>query len=221
MVLPAAFIPLAEETGLIVPLGRWVLEQACLHAQQWQEQSGRRLSVSMNLSARQFQHPELVADVAHAICRAHLPAESLILEITESLLMHDTDATITKLHELKALDVRLAIDDFGTGYSSLSYLRRFPVDILKVDKSFVDVIVGDPEDSALAGAIVKLGHSLRLQTVAEGVEDLEQAAQLQLLRCDLAQGYYFSKPLEADQVAAFLSNSWHEQSAQHPRSYGK
>ncbi|HYY78601.1 MAG TPA: EAL domain-containing protein [Actinomycetes bacterium] len=204
MVGPRSFIPLAEETGLIIPLGRWVLGQACEQGHRWQRHTGSDLSVSVNLSARQFQQPGLVDDVARALRRSGLRPSSLILEITESLLMHDTDATIDKLHQLKALGVRLAIDDFGTGYSSLSYLRRFPVDILKVDKSFVDGVTGGSEDSALARAIIKLGHTLRLQTVAEGVEGREQAGQLLTLQCDLGQGYYFAKPMDAGAVAALL-----------------
>jgi diguanylate cyclase (GGDEF)-like protein/PAS domain S-box-containing protein len=204
IVPPAAFIPLAEETGLIIPIGRWVLEQACQQVRQWQQLAGRRLSISVNLSARQFQDAGLVEDVAGALRQADLDPGCLVLEITESLLMHDTDATIAKLGALKALGVRLAIDDFGTGYSSLSYLRRFPVDILKVDKSFIDAVAGNAEDSALAQAIIELGHTLRLQTVAEGVEASDQASQLRALQCELGQGYYFAHPLDADQVAALL-----------------
>jgi diguanylate cyclase (GGDEF)-like protein/PAS domain S-box-containing protein len=204
IVPPAAFIPLAEETGLIIPIGRWVLEQACQQARQWQQTAGRQLSISVNLSVRQFQDPGLVDDVARALGHAGLGPGSLVLEITESLLMHDTDATIAKLHELKALGVRLAIDDFGTGYSSLSYLRRFPVDILKVDKSFIDAVAANGEDPALARAIIELGHTLRLQTVAEGIEAPEQARQLRTLQCELGQGYYFARPLDADQVATLL-----------------
>jgi diguanylate cyclase (GGDEF)-like protein/PAS domain S-box-containing protein len=203
---PAAFIPLAEETGLIIPIGRWVLEQACQQVQQWQQQlAGRRLSISVNLSARQFQDPGLVDDVASALRQADLDPGCLVLEITESLLMLDTDATIAKLAALKALGVRLAIDDFGTGYSSLSYLRRFPVDILKVDKSFIDAVATNAEDSALAQAIIELGHTLRLQTVAEGVEASDQASQLRTLQCELGQGYFFAHPLDADQVAGLLA----------------
>jgi diguanylate cyclase (GGDEF)-like protein/PAS domain S-box-containing protein len=201
---PSAFIPLAEETGLIIPIGRWVLERACQQTRQWQEAAGRGLSISVNLSARQFQDPGLVPDVARTLRHADLDPNSLVLEITESLLMHDTEATIAKLDELKRLGVRLAIDDFGTGYSSLSYLRRFPVDILKVDKSFIDAVADNIEDSALAKAIIELGQTLRLQTVAEGVEASEQASQLRTLHCELGQGYYFAHPLDADQVAALL-----------------
>jgi EAL domain-containing protein (putative c-di-GMP-specific phosphodiesterase class I) len=184
-----------------------VLEQACQQARQWQQAVERRLSISVNLSVRQFQDPGLVEDVARALGHSDLDPGSLVLEITESLLMHDTDATIAKLGELKALGVRLAIDDFGTGYSSLSYLRRFPVDILKVDKSFIDAVATNAEDSALAQAIIELGHTLRLQTVAEGVEASEQARQLRTLQCELGQGFYFAQPLDPDQVTALLARN--------------
>jgi diguanylate cyclase (GGDEF)-like protein/PAS domain S-box-containing protein len=205
LVPPDRFIPLAEETGLIVPIGQWVLEQACVQARRWQQrQSGQPLTMSVNLSARQFQQPDLIESIRRTLVATGLNAAGLVLELTESLLMQDTDATTAKLHELKALGLRLAIDDFGTGYSSLSYLRRFPVDILKIDKSFVERLDVSGEESALAQAIVKLGHTLRLKTVAEGVEEGGQLDALRAIDCHLGQGFYFAHPLDPAGVDALL-----------------
>ena len=158
--------------------------------------------MSVNLSARQLQQPGLIAEVAEALQESGLAPEHLILEITESILMHDAEAAIGWLQQLKGLGVQLAIDDFGTGYSSLSYLRQFPVDTLKIDKVFVDGIGNHPEDAALASAIIELGHTLGLKTVAEGVELDGQVAKLSKLGCDFGQGYYFARPLEPQAVEA-------------------
>jgi diguanylate cyclase (GGDEF)-like protein len=206
VVSPADFIPLAEETGLIVPIGQWVLEQACVQARQWQSsyRGDRPLTVSVNLSAKQLQQPRLVAVVEAALAAAGLPAEQLTLEITESVLVQDTERTIGQLRALKALGVRLAIDDFGTGYSSLRYLQRFPVDVLKIDKSFVDGIRGGADGAAFARTIIQLGRTLHLQIVAEGVEVAEQAAALRDLRCDLGQGFLFAHPLDPHDVEKLL-----------------
>ncbi len=205
---PAKFIPLAEQTGLIVPLGRWVLQQACLQARRWQTQQPTTppLGISVNLSARQLQHPELVADVAAALEASGLEPASLTLEITESVLVLDTEATIAVLGNLKALGVRLAIDDFGTGYSSLSYLQRFPVDVLKIDKSSIDRISHRDEDAAVARTITKLGRALGLETVAEGIEGSEQQAAIAAMGCHHGQGYHFAKPLDADAIARLLGD---------------
>jgi diguanylate cyclase (GGDEF)-like protein/PAS domain S-box-containing protein len=202
LVPPAEFIPLAEETGLIVPLGRWVLEQACQQAHQWHRDhpGARPLRISINLSAQQFQHPGLIAEVAHAIQTVNLDPSTLVLEITETLLMQDVQATGVKLHGLKALGVQLAIDDFGTGYSSLSYLKHFPIDILKIDKAFVEGVDGNAEDAALAHAILKLGQTLQLQTLAEGIERTKQCQALHALGCQYGQGYLFAKPVPADEI---------------------
>jgi diguanylate cyclase (GGDEF)-like protein/PAS domain S-box-containing protein len=206
---PLQFIPLAEETGLIVPLGRWVLREACRKAKLLQEQypSDPALGMAVNLSVRQLQHPGLVDDVADALSESGLEPTSLTLEITESVLMSDAEQTIVKLGELKALGVRLAVDDFGTGYSSLSYLSRFPVDILKIDRGFVRPLAEGVQDSALAAAIVKFGEALHLQTVAEGIEDPAQIEQLARLGCDRGQGYYFARPMDFDSSLGFLAGN--------------
>jgi diguanylate cyclase (GGDEF)-like protein/PAS domain S-box-containing protein len=202
LVSPIEFIPLAEETGLIVPLGQWVLQEACRQARHWQDaqHTSRPLRLSVNLSARQFERPDLVTDIAHMLQEHRLDPATLVFEITETMLMQDTDATDARLRNLKALGVQLAIDDFGTGYSSLGYLTRFPIDILKVDKSFVNGIGGNPEDAAVAHAILKLAQTLGLQTVAEGIERPDQWDILRALGCHYGQGYLFAKPLPANAI---------------------
>jgi diguanylate cyclase (GGDEF)-like protein len=206
MVPPLDFIPLAEETGLIVPIGTWVLRQACQQAAAWNR---RRtgvgpLSISVNLSARQLQQSDLPTLVADILASTGLTAGCLTLEITESLLVDDVEATAARLTELKRLGVRLAIDDFGTGYSSLAYLRRFPVDILKIDKLFVDTVATDAPDASLTGAIVHLARTLQLSTVAEGIETLDQCAPLRASGCQLGQGYYFAKPLTPTEAETLI-----------------
>jgi diguanylate cyclase (GGDEF)-like protein/PAS domain S-box-containing protein len=203
---PDAFIPLAEETGLIVPIGQWVLEQACQQARRWdlEHPSQPPIRISVNLSARQFQQPDLVARVAGVIAETGIDPATLVLELTETLLLRDTESMLAKIQELKGLGVQLAIDDFGTGYSSLSYLKRLPVDILKVDKSFIDPIAAGPADSAVLQAIVRLGRTLHLQTVAEGVEAVDQSNHLRELGCHLGQGFYYSKPAEAEDIGELL-----------------
>jgi diguanylate cyclase (GGDEF)-like protein len=198
------FIPLAEATGLIVPIGRWVLQQACQQAKRWQDEADEPLTVSVNLSVRQFQEPDCIQQVRQVLDDTGLRPELLTLELTESLLMHDTEVTLAKLDELKQLGVRLAIDDFGTGYSSLSYLRQFPVDILKVDKSFVSGLGQGSEDSTLARAIIELGHTLGLRIIAEGIEDAGQLNELRALSCQLGQGFLFARPMTAAQVDRLL-----------------
>lgn len=207
---PGRFIPLAEETNLIVPLGEWILHEACRQVQTWREdyESDSDVSVTVNISIRQFQQTELVEMVRKALKLSGLPPNSLILEITESFMMQDTEATILKLHELKKLGVRLAIDDFGTGYSSLSYLQRFPIDILKIDKSFIDKLGQGSEGNAVARAIIMMGDSLNLKTIAEGIEHPEQISELQSLGCEAGQGFHFAKPLSVGDMDEFLLNRY-------------
>jgi diguanylate cyclase (GGDEF)-like protein/PAS domain S-box-containing protein len=199
---PIQFIPVAEETGLIIPMGRWILETACHEGARIQKTFPRAvpLTMSVNLSVRQLQSETLIADVRQALEVSGLPAASLVLEITESLMLTDTDFAMMQLHELKALGIRLAMDDFGTGYSSLSYLSRFPVDILKMDRSFV----GAEENSTLTSAIIALGTSLSLEVVAEGIELAEQASSLEELGCELGQGFLFARPMDSDALTKFL-----------------
>jgi diguanylate cyclase (GGDEF)-like protein/PAS domain S-box-containing protein len=197
LIAPLDFIPLAEETGLIVPLGRWVLQEACTQARRLLELylMDPPLQMAVNLSARQLQRPEVVGEIAETLMQTQLDPGSLVLEITESVMMQDMDLSIQRLAELKELGVQLAVDDFGTGYSSLNYIRRFPVDILKVDKSFVDGVNEGGEESALTAAIIELAGILRLRPVAEGIERADQLEKLLALRCDLGQGFYFAKAL--------------------------
>jgi diguanylate cyclase (GGDEF)-like protein/PAS domain S-box-containing protein len=202
---PLDFISVAEQSGLITPLGRWVLREACRQATKW-PLSNPSISLSVNVSTTQFQQPGLVEDVANALWDSGLDPSILTLEITESVLVHDTDAVIEKLHRLKDFGVKVAIDDFGTGYSSLGYLKRFPIDILKIDKSFIDGVGNGAEEAAIAQAIIKLGESLGLEVVAEGIELPEQIDALQLLRCERGQGFFFSAPVDAETMGGLLAN---------------
>ena len=208
IVPPLTFVPLAEETGLIVPIGLWVLREACQRASGWNatRSATTQLTVSVNLSARQLQQPDLPALVAEVLQDTGLDPACLVLEITESLLLSEAETTPARLRQLKALGLRLAIDDFGTGYSSPAYLRRFPIDIIKIDKSFVDEVAEDPEAAALSRAIVELGRTLRLSTVAEGIEDPAQLSALRDFGCRLGQGYHFAKPLDPDELEIVLQN---------------
>ena len=206
LVPPVEFIPLAEETGLIIPIGRWVLNEAIVAARRLQEgfPSDPPLHMAVNLSARQIQHPDFVRDVESVLREVGLDANDLILEITESVMMDDLDRSIQRLAELRAIGVRLAVDDFGTGYSSLNYIRRLPIDVLKVDKSFVDGISEGGEESALTAAIIDLAGILHLRPVAEGIERAEQLEQLRALDCELGQGFYFTAPLPLEETEQLL-----------------
>ena len=209
LVPPAEFVPLSEETGLIVPLGRWVLEEACRQANTWHElyPYDPPLTMSVNLSARQFRQADLVRTVSDTLGETGFDPRSLVLEITESAVMEDAQANAQTLRELKALGVRIAIDDFGTGYSSLAYLKRFPVDFLKIDRSFVDGLGHDRDDEGIVSSVVNLAHTLRLEAVAEGVESEGQRAHLRKIGCELAQGFYFRKPMPGGEASSFLSTS--------------
>jgi diguanylate cyclase (GGDEF)-like protein len=202
---PTEFIPLAEESGLILELGRWILERACHQTRAWQLGSGDdALAISVNLSGRQIAEPGLATDVARILKGSDLDPRSLTLEITESVLIQDVESTLSVLRSLKALGIRLAIDDFGTGYSSLSYLRQFPIDVLKIDQSFVAGLDGDVDSAGLVRSILDLSSTLRLDTVAEGVETPEQQRILRSLGAHRGQGYLFARPLRAEAFGATL-----------------
>jgi len=215
LVPPALFIPLAEETGLIVPIGQWVLEEACQQTRAWQLHfAGERpLVISVNLSGRQLQQPDLIEIVRNALNKTGLPPSCLKLEITESVVMQDAEGTVTTLQGLKALGIQLAIDDFGTGYSSLSYLKRFPVDTLKIDRTFVHGLGHDAQDTAVVGAIMALARALNLTVTGEGIETLEQGEELRTQGCDLGQGYYFSRPQPSAAATDLLAAEAHPPAA--------
>ncbi len=207
LVFPEQFIPLAEETGLIVPIGEWVLRTACSQNRAWQQQGMRPLRIAVNLSARQFMHERLLEDVAEVLKQTGLDAQFLELELTESTVMQNPEKTIKILNAFKAMGIHLAIDDFGTGYSSLAYIKQFPIDSLKVDQSFIEDIPSDENDVAITKAIIAMAQSLKLKVVAEGVEN---AGQLSFLRdhiCDQMQGYYCSKPLSEHDFVNFVRTS--------------
>jgi EAL domain-containing protein (putative c-di-GMP-specific phosphodiesterase class I) len=199
---PDQFIPIAEETGLILDLGRWVLRTACHQAMAWQAQApdGVRLSMAVNVSGRQLADPSLVRDVLDALGSSGLDPDALVLEMTESVLIDDPGTAGTRLRELRRLGVRLAIDDFGTGYSSLSYLRQFPVDILKIDQSFVRAIDDHGQVPAILRGLLDLGRTLQLEMVAEGIESSAQLERLRDQQCDLGQGFLFARPLAPEAV---------------------
>ncbi|MBI5753191.1 MAG: GGDEF domain-containing protein [Hydrogenophilales bacterium] len=203
LIPPMQFIPLAEETGLIVPIGAWVLRTACLQAKTWLD-LGNDLVMAVNISARQFQHPGFIDLVEEVLAETGLPAQHLELEITESVAMHDAERTTATLHALRQIGIQLSIDDFGTGFSSLAYLRRFPLSKLKVDQSFVRNLSVNEYDATIAHTVILLGHSLQLTVIAEGVETKEQLDVLRRLGCEEMQGYYFSRPVPAADLSALL-----------------
>ena len=204
LVSPGRFIPVAEASGLIAPIGAWVLREACRQARAWQDAGLPPFVVAVNLSAMQFKRPDLINTVINALVLADLDSQWLELELTESILIQDAESTVDSVRRLKALGVKLSVDDFGTGYSSLAYLKRFAVDKLKIDQSFVRDLGHDPEDSAIVRAIVQMAHSMKLTTIAEGVETQELADLLRLFHCDEAQGFWLAKPLPADELEAFV-----------------
>jgi len=209
MITPGKFIPLAEETGLIVPIGRLVLMRACVAAKQWRDSGFEDFRVAVNLSPRQFNQSELVIDIINILEDSGLPPENLELEITESMVMANPERATAILRELRTVGVHLAIDDFGTGYSSLGYLKSFPVHTLKIDRSFIKDVPADPDDVAITHAIIAMGHSLRLDVVAEGVETAEQLEFLREHGCDYMQGYLIGKPMPAEDLSRMLAGRTH------------
>jgi EAL domain-containing protein (putative c-di-GMP-specific phosphodiesterase class I) len=209
MISPSEFIPIAEATGLIIPLGLWVLEEACRQTAAWHRDVPTQppLILSVNLSPRQFQQASIVTDVAQVLRKSGFPASCLKLEITEGIIMRDVEATIQTLWELKGLGLQIAVDDFGTGYSSLSYLKRLPIDVLKIDRSFVSGIGHNQEDTAIVHAIMAMAKSLNFKVTGEGIETAEQLALLGEWGCDCGQGYLFSKPLESHKAGALLESA--------------
>jgi EAL domain-containing protein (putative c-di-GMP-specific phosphodiesterase class I) len=205
LVLPAQFIPLAEETGLISPIGEWALRTACAQAVAWHTSGHRQLSIAVNLSPRQFLQRDMASFVRDVLATTGLGAEFLELELTESLLMEDSGAAVESLRRLKAVGVGLSLDDFGTGYSSLRYLKRFPIDVVKIDRSFVCDVTSNADGASLTKTIIAMAKSLKLKTIAEGAETRAQLSFLRRNGCDAIQGYYFSRPLPVEDVVAFLS----------------
>ncbi len=204
LIAPAKFIPIAEETGLIVPLGKWVMGEACRQARAWQDAGLPKFSVAVNLSTVQFRRSDLVETVINSLVLADLDSEWLELELTESILIQDAEATLDTARRLKAIGVKLSVDDFGTGYSSLAYLKRFAVDKLKIAQPFVRDLVTDPDDALIVRAIVQMAHGLKLRTIAEGVESAEMAEHLQRFECDEIQGYWLARPMPSDKLSAFV-----------------
>ncbi len=204
---PDDFIPALEASGLIVPVGRWVLREACRQAMAWRQQGRITTRMSVNVSARQMDADSILDDVQHALTLSGLPSGDLTIEITETCLMANTQNAQTRLSALKSLGVRIAIDDFGTGYSSLAYLQQFPVDSLKIDRSFISGMAQSPEGDALLHTLMQLGKALNLETLAEGIEETGQLTQLQIEECDVGQGFLFARPLPPDEVEAFFAES--------------
>jgi diguanylate cyclase (GGDEF)-like protein len=205
LVMPSEFIQVAEESGLIVPIGEQVLEEACRQAREWRHQNGRSPTMCVNLSMRQLQDPDLVDKVEEALRRSALDANKLKLEITETAVMEDEQHVINVLRDLRSLGVRISLDDFGSGFSSLNYVKNLPVDGLKIDKSFIDGLGEGTVNDAIVRLIVDFAHTLGLKVTAEGVENERQVASLSAMRCDLAQGFYFSKPLPSEAAGALVA----------------
>ncbi len=210
MVSPAEFIPIAEDTGLIIPIGDYVLNAACLQAKSWQDSGNKNFRMSVNLSGRQFKLHDLVQKVEIILMQTELPPSSLDLEITESICMEDAETSIDILRKFQQRGIHISIDDFGTGYSSLSYLKKFPIDVLKIDQSFVRDITDDSDSEKIVSLILSMAHTLNLKVIAEGVETEKQLEYLKRHDCDMCQGYYFSKPVPANDFEVLLRNNNHE-----------
>jgi EAL domain-containing protein (putative c-di-GMP-specific phosphodiesterase class I) len=206
---PSEFIALAEETGLIVPLGQWVLREACFQVATWQQRfpGTEALHVSVNFSGRQFQQATLVDDIGGVLAECRLPPRCLTLEVTETAALLDVSGTLATMRDLKALGVRLAIDDFGAGYAGLGYLRHCPVEALKIDRSYVAGLGRNPVDAAMVRALVEFARPLGIEVTAEGIETADQLAAFRSLGCELGQGFYFARPLPADELAGLLRES--------------
>lgn len=204
LVPPVNFIPIAEETGLIIPIGEWILRESCRQLKEWEQNGIGRIGLSVNISAIQFRDPALVDTIVSALRDTGFDATLLELELTESILMHNPNSTIRALRAMCELGVRVAIDDFGTGYSSLSYLKKFPVDAIKIDQSFTRNVTTNPQDAAITTAVIILGHSLNLRVVAEGVETENQLDFLRVLKCNEVQGFLFSPPVPAEKAAELI-----------------
>ena len=204
MISPADFIPLAEETGLIVRIGAWVLEEACRQAKAWSDSGAGSPLVAVNISPRQFNHPDFLATVRDTLMRTGVDPRQIELEITEGSVMNDAEASIAQLHALREMGLHLAIDDFGTGYASLSYLRRFPLDRLKIDRSFVRQLTMSEQDDTIVRTVIELAHTLGLSVTAEGVETIEQETVLQGWGCDVIQGFLRFRPAPADTATSLL-----------------
>jgi EAL domain-containing protein (putative c-di-GMP-specific phosphodiesterase class I) len=201
---PTRFIPIAEETGLIIPLGFWILRTACLQSRTWKMAGLQPVRIAVNLSARQLAWNDLVGEIAQILHETEMDPEYLVLELTESTIMHDTETMVARLRSLKALGLRLAIDDFGTGYSSLSHLKRLPIDTLKIDRSFVHDIPNDQDDAAIAITIIAMTQALKLKVIAEGVESESQELFLRQQGCHEIQGYLYSQPISAADMTRLL-----------------
>ncbi len=201
---PADFIPVAEETGLIIPIGGWVVQEACRQIKRWQDEGGEEWAVSVNLSALQFQDPALLSTIQEAVTASGIPPKLLEVEITESMVMIDAHKASSVMDAIASLGIGISMDDFGTGYSSLAYLKTFPLSALKIDQSFVRDILEDPGDMAIVSAVISMAKSLGIRTIAEGVETSRHVDLLAGLGADAAQGYHFSPPLPPKEVAAFL-----------------
>jgi EAL domain-containing protein (putative c-di-GMP-specific phosphodiesterase class I) len=204
LVLPDEFVPLAEDSGVIVPIGQWVLREACRQQKAWQDAGLPATRIAVNVSAVELRAKDFVGGVRAVLAATGLEPRLLVLELTETALLHDTESTAAVLRVLKDLGVQIALDDFGTGFSSLSHLRRFPIDVLKIDQSFMHDLTPNSDDANIVGGVIRMADSLQMQVVAEGVETSQQLAFLEDQRCPEAQGYYFSRPMLAEDITALL-----------------
>jgi EAL domain-containing protein (putative c-di-GMP-specific phosphodiesterase class I) len=206
LISPVNFIPLAEETGMIVPVGKWVMEESCRQAASWRNNGFPDFHIAVNVSIRQLREPDFIRVVESALNTSGLPAEALIIELTENMIMENAEGNIVKLQQLKQLGVKLSIDDFGTGYSSLSYLQRFPLDQLKIDRSFISEIRSADERVPIVKAVISLAHDLGLSVVAEGIESEQQLEHIRGFNCEQYQGYLFSKPVSVEIFTQLMSD---------------